>query len=92
MRFCRIPNGWRLHLVGAGVAAVCTIPAAHVALAQGAPPCAALAGQSIEPSLIGLPSGPARIASATVERLSASPVAAEPTIAYCKVLGEIVSS
>jgi feruloyl esterase len=38
---------------------------------------------------IGLPSGPARIASATVEWLPASPAASEPTVAYCKVLGEI---
>ena len=90
MRFRRGPNYWRLRLVGASVAAVCnTVPAAPVELAEGAAPCAALAGRSIEPALIGLPSGPARIASATVERLPASPAAAEPTIAYCRVLGEI---
>src|SRR6516165_6293222 len=90
MRFRRGPNCWRLRLVGASVAAVCnTVPAAPVELAEGAAPCAALAGRSIEPALIGLPSGPARIASATVERLPASPAAAEPSAAYCKVLGEI---
>jgi feruloyl esterase len=48
-----------------------------------------LAGRSVEPTLIGLPSGPAHIASATVQRLPASPMAAEPTVPYCKVLGEI---
>ena len=90
MRFRRSPNCWRLRLVGASVAAVCnTVPAAPVELAEGVSPCAALAGRSIEPALIGLPSGPARIASATVERLPASPAAAEPSAAYCKVLGEI---
>jgi hypothetical protein len=75
--------------VALGVAAVCAGPAAPVAFAQGAAPCAALAGRNIEPALIGLPSGPARITSATTERLPASPAAAEPTVAYCKVLGEI---
>jgi hypothetical protein len=72
-----------------GLAAVCAGPTAPVALAQGAAPCAALAGRSIEPALIGLPSGPARIASATMERLPASPAAPEPTVPYCKVLGAI---
>jgi hypothetical protein len=71
-----------------GLAAVCAGPAAPVAFAQGAP-CAALAGRSIEPALIGLPSGPAGIASAAIERLPVSPAATEPTVAYCKVLGEI---
>jgi hypothetical protein len=75
--------------VGASLAAVCMVPGASVALAQGAASCPALAGRSIEPALIGLPSGPARIVSATVERLPASPAAAEPTVAYCRVLGEI---
>jgi feruloyl esterase len=95
MTLRRIPC-WRLRLSGAVAAiasaalvALCVGPAAPGALARGTPPCAALAGQSIEPALIGLPSGPARIASATVERLLASPTAAETTIAYCKVLGEI---
>jgi feruloyl esterase len=75
--------------IDASLAAVCMVPAASVALAQGAAPCTALAGRNIEPALIGLPSGPARIASATVERLPASTAAPEPTVAYCKVLGEI---
>jgi feruloyl esterase len=78
-----------MHALGASLAAICVVPAASVALAQGAAPCPALAGRNIEPALIGLPSGPARIASATVERLPASPAAAEPRIAYCKVLGDI---
>jgi hypothetical protein len=55
--------------VGASLAAVCMVPGASVALAQGAA-CPALAGHSIEPALIGLPSGPARIVSATVERFA----------------------
>jgi hypothetical protein len=75
--------------IAAGVAAACVELAVPVALAQGTAPCAALAGRSIEPALIGLPSGPARIASATIERLPASRGAAEPTVIYCKVLGEI---
>jgi hypothetical protein len=78
-----------MRAIEASLAAVCMVPAGSVALAQGAAPCPALAGRSIEPALIGLPSGPARIASATVERLPASPAAAERTVAYCKVLGNI---
>ena len=78
-----------LRAIGASFAAVCMVPAASLALAQGAAPCPTLAGRNIDPALIGLPSGPARIASATVERLPASPAAPEPTVAYCKVLGEI---
>jgi hypothetical protein len=78
-----------MRAVGAGLAAICMVPAASVALAQGAAPCPALAGRNIEPALIGLPSGPARVASATVERLPASPAAPEPTVAYCKARGEI---
>jgi hypothetical protein len=75
--------------VAAILAAGCAAPAVPVAQAQVTAPCAALAGRNIEPTLIGLASGPARIASATMERLPASPAAAEPSIAYCKVLGEI---
>ena len=95
MTLRRIPC-WRLRLSGAVAAiasaalvAVCARPTALGAFAQEAAPCAVLAGRSVEPALIGLRSGPARMASATVERLPASPAAAEPTIAYCKVLGEI---
>jgi feruloyl esterase len=95
MTFRPIPC-WRPCLSGAVAAiasaalvAVCARPVAPGAFAQGAPPCAGLAGRSIAPALIGLPSGPARIASATLERLPASPAAAEPTVAYCKVLSEI---
>jgi hypothetical protein len=78
----------RLAAAVAAIAAVCAGPAVPVALAQEVTPCAALAGRSIEPALIGLPGGPARIAAAAVERLPASQ-AAESTIGYCKVLGEI---
>jgi feruloyl esterase len=78
-----------MRAIDASLAAVCMVPAASVALAQGAAPCPALAGRNIEPALIGLPSGPARIASANMERLPASPAATEPTVAYCKVLGKI---
>jgi hypothetical protein len=73
---------------GFGVRPVCAGPAVPVALAQEITPCAALAGRSIEPALIGLPGGPARIASAAMERLPASQ-GAESSISYCKVLGEI---
>jgi Tannase and feruloyl esterase len=78
----------RLAAAVAAIAAVCAGPAVPVALAQEVTPCAALTGRSIEPALIGLPGGPARIAAAAVERLPASQ-AAESTIGYCKVLGEI---
>jgi hypothetical protein len=80
----------RRRLAGAvaAIAAVCAGPAVPVALAQEITPCAALAGRSIEPALIGLPGGPARIASAAMERLPASQ-GAESSISYCKVLGEI---
>src|SRR5215470_11865815 len=95
MTLRRIPC-WRLRLSGvvaaiasAALVGLCVGPTAPGALAQGAPPCAALAGRSIEPALIGLPSGPALIVSTSMERLPASPAAAAPTIAYCKVLGEI---
>jgi Tannase and feruloyl esterase len=76
-------------IASAALATVCVGPITPPALAQGAAACATLAGRSIEPTLIGLPSGPARIASATTEQLPASPAAAEPSVAYCKVLGEI---
>jgi len=92
MRFRQIPNCrtlQRTSAVAASIVAVCVGSTAPRAFAQGATPCAAHAGRSIEPTLIGLRSGPARIASATAERLPASPAAAEPTVAYCKVLGEI---
>ena len=39
--------------------------------------------------MIGLASGGARVASATVESMAASPGAPESNVAYCKVLGEI---
>jgi hypothetical protein len=75
--------------VAASVVAVCAGPTAPTAFAQGAVPCAALTGRAVKPSVIGLASGPARIMSATTDTLPASPPAAEPRIAYCKVLGEI---
>jgi hypothetical protein len=62
---------------------------ASSALAQTGTPCQTLAGRSIEPGLIGLASGAARVTSATIERIAASPAAPEPGVAYCKVLGEI---
>jgi len=84
---CRTPR--RTSAVAASLVAVCAGSTAPTAFAQGGAPCAGLAGRSIEPVLIGLPSGPARIASATTERLPASPAASEPSVAYCKLLGEI---
>jgi Tannase and feruloyl esterase len=76
-------------IASATLATLCVGPVTSPALAQGATPCATLAGRSIEPALIGIPSGPALIASATTEHLPAAPVAAERSVAYCKVLGEI---
>src|SRR5215468_5715393 len=68
---------------------IAAMAGSSAALAQTGAPCAALAGHSIEPMLIGLPSGAASVTSAAVERVSASPASAEPSVAYCKVLGEI---
>jgi feruloyl esterase len=79
----------RADAIAAGLVSICAGCLATGAFAQGAVPCAELTGRSIEPASIGLPSGPARIASATLERLPASRSAAEPTVAFCKVLGEI---
>jgi Tannase and feruloyl esterase len=76
-------------IASATFATVYVEPVTPSALAQGAAPCATLAGHSIEPPLIGIPSGPALITSATTEHLPAAPAAAEPSVAYCKVLGEI---
>src|SRR6266849_11159910 len=74
-------------------AAVMTLIAAmagpSAAVAQTGVPCAALAGRSIEPKLIGLASGAAGVTSAAIERMPASPVTPEPSVAYCRVLGEI---
>jgi tannase/feruloyl esterase len=69
------------------VVAVLAGPSA--ALAQTATPCAGLAGRSIEPKLIGLANGTASVTSAAIERVAASPATPEPSVAYCKVLGEI---
>jgi feruloyl esterase len=76
-------------IASAALAAFWVFSITPVALAQGTVPCPALAGRNIEPTFIGLPSGSARIVSATVERLHGSPTMPEPSIAYCKVLGEI---
>ena len=68
---------------------IAAMAGSSAALAQTGAPCAALAGHSIEPMLIGLPSGAASVTSAAIEHLAASPAAPEPSVAYCKVLGEI---
>jgi feruloyl esterase len=69
--------------------AIAAMAGSSAALAQIGAPCAVLAGRSIEPMLIGLPSGAASVTSAAIEHLAASPAAPEPSVAYCKVLGEI---
>jgi hypothetical protein len=68
---------------------IAAIAGPSAAVAQTRVLCAALAGRSIDPKLIGLASGAATITSATIERLPASPATAEPSVAYCKVLGGI---
>jgi hypothetical protein len=65
-------------IASAALAAVWVFSITPVAFAQGTVPCPARAGRNIEPTLIGLPSGSARIVSATVERFQGSPTAPEP--------------
>jgi hypothetical protein len=91
MTFVPRPNHTRRlpRTAGALAAVLCAMTGWPAAFAQTPSACEALAGRTVEPRLIGLPSGAARVSSATVERLSASPAAPEPSIAYCKVLGEI---
>ena len=74
------------------VALIAAIAGLSAAVAQTGAPCAALAGRSIDPKLIGLASGAASVTSAAIERMPAAPAAAEPSVAYCKVLGEIAPS
>jgi feruloyl esterase len=74
---------------GALAATLAAVFGPSASLAQTAVPCAALAGRTIDPQLIGLASGAASVTSATIERLAASPAVPEPSVAYCKVLGEI---
>jgi feruloyl esterase len=78
---------WRNAAAVATLIAAITGPSA--AVAQTGVPCAALAGRTVDPKLIGLASGAAGVTSAAIERLPATPAAAEPSVAYCKVLGEI---
>ena len=60
-----------------------------LALAQSPVACETLTGRTVEPKLIGLPSGAARIRSATVERFPEVSAASNQAVSYCKVLGEI---
>src|SRR5258707_15216176 len=83
------PSQRRSRHTAAVVTLIAAIAGPSVAVAQTGVPCAALAGRSIDAKLIGLASGAASVASAAIERMPASPAAAEPTVAYCKVLGEI---
>jgi len=59
------------------------------ALGQTAVPCEALTGRGVEPKLIGLASGAAKLVASTMERIPAAAGSPEPGAAYCKVLGEI---
>jgi len=86
------PSQRRWRNTTAVVTLIAAIAGPSAAVAQTGAPCAALAGRSIDPKLIGLASGAASVASAAIERMPASPAAAEPTVAYCKVLGEIAPS
>jgi hypothetical protein len=83
------PSQGRLRHTAAVAALIAAVVGPSAAVAQTSTPCAALAGRSIEPKLIGLASGAASVTSAAIERLPASPSAPEPGVAYCKVLGEI---
>src|SRR5215471_9760090 len=57
--------------------------------AQAAMPCTDLANLKIPASDIGLPSGGANIASATLATVSADPATPGATREYCKVLGAV---
>src|SRR5258707_1763848 len=83
------PSQRRSRHTAAVVTLIAAIAGPSVAVAQRGLPCAALAGGSMDPKLIGLASGAASVPSAAIERMPASPAAAEPSVAYCKVLGEI---
>jgi feruloyl esterase len=83
------PSQRRSRNAAAVVTLIAAVASPSSAVAQTGVPCAALAGRSIDPKLIGLASGAAGVTSAAIERMPASPAAAEPSVAYCKVLGEI---
>src|SRR6266436_8457528 len=83
------PSQRRWRNTAAVVTLIAALAGPSAAVAQTGVPCAALAGRSIDPKLIGLASGAASITSAAIERMPASPAAAEPSVTYCKVLGEI---
>jgi hypothetical protein len=83
------PSRRRSRKTCAAVTVIAAMVGPSAAVAQTGAPCAALAGRSIEPKLIGLASGAAGVTSAAIERVAASPAAPEPSVAYCKVLGEI---
>src|SRR6266446_8888388 len=86
------PSRRRWRNTAAIVTLIAAVAGPSAAVAQTGVPCAALAGRRIDPQLIGLASGAASITSAAIERMPASPAAAEPSVAYCKVLGEIAPS
>ncbi len=83
------PSQRRWRNTAAVVTFIAAIAGPSAAVTQTGVPCAALAGSTIDPKLIGLASGAASVTSAAIERMPASPSAAEPSVAYCKVLGEI---
>src|SRR5215470_9342852 len=83
------PSRRRSRHAAAVLTLIAAIASPSAAAAQTGVPCAALAGRNIDPKLIGLASGAASVTSAAIERMPASPSAAEPSVAYCKVLGEI---
>jgi hypothetical protein len=83
------PSRARSLNAGAVITLIATAAGPLAAAAQTGVPCAALTGRSIDPQLIGFPSGAASVTAAGVERVPASPARPEPSVAYCKVLGEI---
>jgi hypothetical protein len=83
----RGPSRARSLTAAAVITLTATVAGPLAAAAQT--PCTALAGRSIAPKLIGFPSGAGSVTSATVERVPASPARPEPSVTYCKVLGEV---
>ncbi len=83
------PSQRRLRNTAAALIVIAAIAGPSTAVAQTGAPCAALAGRGIEAKLIGLASGAASVTSATIERMPGSLATPQPSVAYCKVLGEI---
>src|SRR5260370_7891359 len=73
------PSQRRWRNTAAVVTLIAAIAGPSVAVAQTGVPCAALAGRSIDPKLIGLASGPSSLTPPAIHRLPAPPPPPEPS-------------